>query len=46
MRTVGEMVCGADFRGCAFINAAAEFPDATSPVRQVVQAHGSGWRRR
>ncbi len=37
--TVGEVVCGADFRGCAFINAAAEFPDATSPVRQVVQAH-------
>ena len=27
------------FRGCPFINAAAEFPDATHPVRQAVMAH-------
>jgi AcrR family transcriptional regulator len=27
------------FRGCPFINAAAEFPDATHPVRQLVTAH-------
>lgn len=27
------------FRGCPFINAAAEFPDASHPVRQVVTAH-------
>jgi AcrR family transcriptional regulator len=27
------------FRGCPFINAAAEFPDAAHPVRQVVMAH-------
>jgi AcrR family transcriptional regulator len=27
------------FRGCAFINAASEFEDAESPVRQVVAAH-------
>ncbi|MBN9238097.1 MAG: TetR family transcriptional regulator [Micrococcales bacterium 70-64] len=27
------------FRGCPFINAAAEFPDAEHPVRQVVTAH-------
>ena len=26
-------------RGCPFINAAAEYPDATSPVRQTVRAH-------
>jgi AcrR family transcriptional regulator len=26
-------------RGCPFINASAEYPDATSPVRQTVQAH-------
>ena len=27
------------FRGCPFINAAAEFPDAEHPVRKVVTAH-------
>jgi len=27
------------FRGCPFINAAAEFPDATHPVRRVVTDH-------
>jgi len=27
------------FRGCAFINAASEFEDPQSPVRQVVAAH-------
>lgn len=27
------------FRGCPFINAAAEFPDAMHPVRRVVTAH-------
>jgi len=27
------------FRGCPFINAAAEFPAANHPVRQVVMAH-------
>jgi AcrR family transcriptional regulator len=37
--SVGETMCGADFRGCAFINAAAEFPDASSPVRQTVREH-------
>ncbi len=27
------------FRGCPFINAAAEFPDVNHPVRQIVTAH-------
>lgn len=27
------------FRGCPFINAAAEFPDASHPVRQIVTNH-------
>lgn len=27
------------FRGCPFINAAAEFPDASHPVRQIVTTH-------
>lgn len=29
----------AGFRGCPFINAAAEFPDATHPVRRAVERH-------
>lgn len=29
----------AGFRGCAFLNAAAEFPEPTHVVRRVVQAH-------
>jgi AcrR family transcriptional regulator len=34
-----EQICGAGFRGCPFINAAAEYPDAEHPVRQVVREH-------
>lgn len=29
----------ADFRGCLFLNAAAEYPDASDPVRAQVRAH-------
>ena len=36
---IGEQVCGAGFRGCAFINAAAEFPDPASPVHRAVREH-------
>jgi AcrR family transcriptional regulator len=32
-------ICGPGFRGCPFINAAAEYPDANHPVRQAVTAH-------
>jgi AcrR family transcriptional regulator len=35
----GDQVCRVGFRGCAFINAAAEYPDAASPVRRAVLAH-------
>ena len=31
-------------RGCPFINAAAEFPDADSPVREVVSRHRAWFR--
>lgn len=31
-------------RGCPFINAAAEFPDADSPVRSVITRHRSWFR--
>ncbi len=34
------------FRGCPFINAAAEFPDAAHPVRDAVAAHRRWFRTR
>jgi AcrR family transcriptional regulator len=36
---IGVASCRPGFRGCAFINAAAEFADPADPVRQVVSAH-------
>jgi AcrR family transcriptional regulator len=37
--TLGAYTCGPGFRGCAFVNAAAEYPDPRHPVRQVIAAH-------
>jgi AcrR family transcriptional regulator len=37
--TIGAASCWPGFRGCAFINAAAEFPDPDDPVRVVVDRH-------
>jgi AcrR family transcriptional regulator len=39
----GRAACEPGFRGCPFINAAAEYPDKDSPVRQVVDAHRAWW---
>ncbi|RGE20353.1 TetR/AcrR family transcriptional regulator [Leucobacter sp. wl10] len=36
---IGAASCSPGFRGCAFINAAAEFSDPHDPVRAVVDAH-------
>jgi AcrR family transcriptional regulator len=36
---IGAASCRPGFRGCAFINAAAEFPDPDDPVRKAVEAH-------
>ena len=36
---IGAEACQPGFRGCPFINAAAEYSDAAHPVRQVVAAH-------
>ncbi|MFL0358958.1 TetR/AcrR family transcriptional regulator [Curtobacterium flaccumfaciens] len=36
---LGSMACEPGFRGCPFINAAAEYPDPTSAVRQTVDRH-------
>ncbi|MFJ7751362.1 TetR/AcrR family transcriptional regulator [Arthrobacter sp. NPDC097144] len=38
-QAMGDETCIPGFRGCPFINAAAEFPDADSPVRAVVSEH-------
>ncbi|MDO7881695.1 TetR/AcrR family transcriptional regulator [Salinibacterium soli] len=37
--SIASEIASPGFRGCAFINAAAEFPDAEHPVRQVVTQH-------
>jgi len=34
-----EQICQPGFRGCAFINAAAEYPDPLSPVRLAIEEH-------
>jgi AcrR family transcriptional regulator len=43
VRALGEQVVSElgqkGFRGCAFINAASEYEDADSPVRQVIASH-------
>lgn len=43
LRSLQETICASissnDFRGCPFINAAAEFSDPTHPVRRSVVAH-------
>lgn len=39
---IGTAGCQPGFRGCAFINAAAEYSDPLDPVRAVVDAH-RGW---
>jgi AcrR family transcriptional regulator len=36
---IGDELCQDGFRGCPFINAAAEYPDPGSGVRAVVDAH-------
>lgn len=36
---IGWASCQPGFRGCAFINAAAEYPDTDDPVRAAVEAH-------
>lgn len=39
---IGTASCQPEFRGCAFINAAAEYSDPTDPVRVAIAAH-RGW---
>jgi AcrR family transcriptional regulator len=39
MQLITEDVRRGDFRGCAFLNAAAEYPDPAHPVRAAVEEH-------
>ena len=41
---VGTASCAPGFRGCPFINAAAEYADPDHPVRQTVAAHRRWFR--
>ena len=38
-RGISDLSCSPGFRGCPFINAAAEFADPTHPARQAIAAH-------
>jgi AcrR family transcriptional regulator len=42
---LGEMACEPGFRGCPFINAAAEYPDPESSVRRIVDTHRAWWKK-
>jgi len=39
LNLIGHTVNAPDFRGCHFINAAAEYPDARDPVRVAIDDH-------
>lgn len=41
---LGQEMCGPGFRGCPFINAAAEYPDPRHPVSRAIADH-RGWLR-
>jgi AcrR family transcriptional regulator len=41
---LGTMSCEAGFRGCPFINAAAEYPDPDSDVRKTVDDQRAWWK--
>ncbi|GAA3218569.1 TetR/AcrR family transcriptional regulator [Actinocorallia longicatena] len=41
---LGDLSCGPGFRGCPFLNAAAEFPDPEHPVRLVVADYREWFR--
>ncbi|WP_232326465.1 TetR/AcrR family transcriptional regulator [Microbispora sp. ATCC PTA-5024] len=41
---IGTIACAPGFRGCPFINAAAEYPDPDSPIRKAVDTHRRWYR--
>ena len=42
---VGAVACSPGFRGCPFINAAAEYADPDSPVRRLVAEHRAWYQK-
>jgi AcrR family transcriptional regulator len=44
-QAIGAESCSPGFRGCPFINAAAEYADPEHPVRRVVDAHRHWFRQ-
>ena len=44
-RAIGAESCSPGFRGCPFINAAAEYPDPQNAVRRVVDEHRRWFRK-
>ncbi|MET0134975.1 MAG: TetR/AcrR family transcriptional regulator [Kibdelosporangium sp.] len=44
-RSIAEGIRSPGFRGCAFLNAAAEYPDPAHPVHQAVLAHRQWFSR-
>ncbi len=44
MAGVGTAMCAPGFRGCAFINAAAEYPDPSHPIAKLVAGHRAWFR--
>lgn len=42
---IGDSARAGGFRGCPFLNAAAEFPDALSPVRQAIDVRRRWYRQ-
>jgi AcrR family transcriptional regulator len=41
---IADETCGAGFRGCPFINAAAEYPHPEHPVRRAIGEHRAWFR--
>lgn len=44
LQRIGTAAQQSDFRGCPFLNAAAEYPDPASPVRQAIERHRTWYR--
>ena len=46
VRWIAQYICRPKFRGCAFLNAATEFPGADHPARKIALRHKAELRRR